>query len=166
MRAPVVRTRSAVTYDLIADRTRAISRRIHPIRERAFATELHVGAGRGTRLREKRSCSRHPIPRPSEAPAHYTTVPHVNVLCRWTLGHTLRESSTTKNRRMGVDQPMIAAIRAQLQDLAPLTPKQRKTLIKRAQMPQDVLQASVSVIGVRNAAERVIRSADTITAPL
>jgi hypothetical protein len=51
----------------------------------------------------------------------------------------------------------LRAIRTQLPDLAPLTPKQRRTLLKRAQMPQDVLQASISVIGASDDVSSVIK---------
>jgi hypothetical protein len=51
----------------------------------------------------------------------------------------------------------LRAIRSQLADLAPLTPKQRKTLLKRAQMAPEVLQASISVIGASDDVSSAIK---------
>jgi len=51
----------------------------------------------------------------------------------------------------------LRAIRAQLPDLAPLTPKQRKVLIRRSQMPPEVLQASIDVIGASDDVSSAIK---------
>jgi len=51
----------------------------------------------------------------------------------------------------------LRAIRAQLPDLAPLTPKQRKSLLKRSQMAPEVLQASIDVIGASDDVSSAIK---------
>jgi hypothetical protein len=51
----------------------------------------------------------------------------------------------------------LRAVRAQLPDLAPLTPKQRKVLIKRSQMSPEVLQASIDVIGASDDVSAAIK---------
>ena len=51
----------------------------------------------------------------------------------------------------------LRAIRAQLTDLAPLTPKQRKALLKRSQMAPEVLQASIDVIGASDDVSSAIK---------
>lgn len=51
----------------------------------------------------------------------------------------------------------LRAIRAQLPDLAPLTPKQRRTLMKRSQMSPEVLQASIDVIGASDDVSSAIK---------
>ncbi|HEV8432885.1 MAG TPA: hypothetical protein VGR95_05685 [Thermoanaerobaculia bacterium] len=51
----------------------------------------------------------------------------------------------------------LRAIRDQLPAVMPLTPQQRKTLRKRAQMPADVLQASISVLGASDDVSSAIK---------
>ena len=62
---------------------------------------------------------------------------------------TQRTTSTTTTSLTPegvVDQ--LRSIRIQLPESTPLTPKQRKAMLRRAQTPQEVLQASINVIGV------------------
>ncbi len=51
----------------------------------------------------------------------------------------------------------LRAIRAQVPDLAPLTPQQRKVLIRRSQMAPEVLQASIDVIGASDDVSSAIK---------
>lgn len=51
----------------------------------------------------------------------------------------------------------LRAIRDQLPEITPLTPPQRKALRKRAQIPPEILQASISVIGASDDVSSAIK---------
>ncbi|HEY2092971.1 MAG TPA: hypothetical protein VGJ81_13880 [Thermoanaerobaculia bacterium] len=51
----------------------------------------------------------------------------------------------------------LRTIRDQLPEITPLTPQQRTTMRKRAQIPPDVLQASISVIGASDDVSSAIK---------
>ncbi len=58
----------------------------------------------------------------------------------------ITQNPITTTPEVLVDQ--LRAIRTQLPETTPLTPKQRKAMKRRAQTPEGILQASINVIGV------------------
>lgn len=51
----------------------------------------------------------------------------------------------------------LRAVRDQLPEVTPLTPQQRTTLRRRAQMPEDVLRASIDVLGASDDVSTAIK---------
>jgi len=65
------------------------------------------------------------------------------------------QPDTTLLPELVIDQ--LRAIRSQLPEIAPLTSRQRTAMRKRAQVPTEVLQASISVIGASDVVASAIK---------